>query len=105
MINLTENLTTPAQRDLGVLEPVNKTRIQRLLTFSFPPTGQTIKARAQLLAASAALELYERGQSGIDCAVLIGGESFFMAPLEAALKVYGIKAFYGFENELVTNND
>ena len=92
ILNLTQHTATSDQLEAGVVEPANKARDQRLITFDDQPTSGEIRERAVAVAAIAA-------SSGHTVA-MIGGAPFFMAPLEVALKERGILPLYSFTRRI-----
>jgi len=93
--NLTQHIATPDQVKAGVREPDDelKEEIKRLLTFTELPTPEEIQERANLLARIAHGEGAE--------AAMIGGAPYLMAPLERALKAWGIVPLYAFSRREV----
>lgn len=88
ILNLTQHVASPEQIEAGVFEPIEKNKIQHLLTFNeIPGTGE-LEKNAMLLAAEARSE-------GAEYA-MIGGAPFFMSALEQALKTVGVKPLYAF---------
>jgi hypothetical protein len=84
-VNLTQHDATPEQR---CIEPPDKARVQRLITFDSPPR---------------LAEMIDRAKSLADIAVgmgathaMIGGAPYFMATLEEALCERGIEPVYSF---------
>lgn len=88
ILNLTQHYATPAQRKVGVEEPVFRAQVQNLITFKEIPTEMGMKSRAQKLAHMAKQDGYS--------AAMIGGAPFFMGILEQELKKAGIKPVYAF---------
>jgi hypothetical protein len=95
IINLTQHAATPEQVAAGVVEPLDKQAVARLLTFDSLPTRAEIEARAEALATLAVGES-QRDASGDWPEVLIGGAPFFMAPLERALLAARLQAVHAF---------
>lgn len=50
ILNLCQYVATPEQRDLGVIEPLDKERVRKLLTFDKLPPRAEINRRARALA-------------------------------------------------------
>lgn len=93
ILNLTQHVGTIEQ---GVIEPEEKERVARLLTFAHIPTKEALTERANLLASLAV---------GHDAA-MIGGAPFFMSHLENALKAVGVTPLYAFSvRESVENSE
>ena len=88
IINLTQHEASAEQKKAGVIEPVEKERIKRLLTFDEIPSKVEIRAVASALAEIAADEKVS--------AAMIGGAPFLMSALEFALRNGGIKPLYAF---------
>jgi hypothetical protein len=88
IINLTQHAATPDQMAAGVVEPADKAGVQSLLTFEQAPDATDMNRRAGALADIAKA-------SGAEAA-MIGGAPYFMAPLEAALVVAGVRPLYSF---------
>lgn len=101
ILNLTQHVATPEQVTAGVVEPVDKTEVQTLLTFDELPSRERIEAAAEAIAAIAATDLrvmwlrdtVEQPTIG---RVMIGGAPFFMASLERALRSRGVVPLYAF---------
>ena len=88
ILNLTQHVASPEQIEAGVFEPVEKSKIQYLLTFNEIPTQGGLEKNALLLAAEA------RSEGATHC--MIGGAPFFMSYLETALRTVGIVPLYAF---------
>lgn len=88
IINLTQHPATPEQIAAGVedLRGPALEALRKYLTFDALPTRADIEAAAEAVAAMA-IE-YE--------AAMIGGAPWLMAPLEAALRRYGVRPLYAF---------
>ncbi len=98
IINLTQHNATPEQLTAGVVDvPAElKAELSALLTFSTLPTKEEIDEAATKVAAMAVICC-----QGSDApAAMIGGAPFFMAPLEMALRHYGIKPLYAFSERV-----
>jgi hypothetical protein len=90
ILNLTQHVASPDQIVVGVVEPANKVAVQALLTFDELPKSEQLRQCAEDLAD---LALVDPSFSG---SVMIGGAPFYMAPLERALKMRGIRTLYAF---------
>jgi hypothetical protein len=90
ILNLTQHKATKEQVAGGLVEPSEETKrmVQELLTFTFPPSKQTILISAKLLTQIAK-------ESGCEYA-LIGGASYLMAPLEKELRFARLIPVYSF---------
>ena len=90
IVNLTQHLATPEQKEAGVVDFEKNTaeKVKQLLTFETIPTQTELVDRANQLVIFAEI-------SGADAA-LIGGAPFFMSTLEKELKREGIKPLYAF---------
>lgn len=102
ILNLTQHNPTPDQTTEGVREPANtsKDAVKALLTFGDIPSQEEIVQRARELAEIAA-------QEDVDAA-MIAGAPYLMGPLEAALKMVGIRPLSAFsvrESVERTNED
>lgn len=92
IINLTQHDVTPEMILDDVVEPFDKARVQHLLTFDDVPNAIHMEMHAHELV---------RIAEDADCKIaLIGGAPFFMAPLEKALKMAGIKPIYAFSKRV-----
>jgi len=87
---MTQHAATTEQAAVGVVEPTNKKAIQDLLTFDEIPAQAELRERAETLA------FLVTHEPSFDGAVMIGGAPYFMAPLEHALRVRGIRTLYAF---------
>ena len=88
IMNLTQHVATKEQVAAGVVEPMDKKKVQSLLIFNSMPTMSEIKAKAEDLAQIAVDE---------HCTVaMIGGAPYLMSSLEKALKEKGVKPIYAF---------
>ena len=98
ILNLTQHPATPEQVAAGVVEPRNKSAVQSALTFNTLPTREEVSARAEELAAIAASEVNNEGEteSGEYPRVMVGGAPFLMGPLEAALRAIYLTPVYAF---------
>lgn len=96
VINLTQHPATPDQKNAGVVEPANKEKIKKLLTFEELPSKEELRARAKALVDH--IIIYEDGTFS---AAMIGGAPFFMSVLEDALKRMGITPLYAFSKREV----
>ena len=92
ILNLTQHTATPEQVADGVVEPKNKSAVQKLLTFDTIPTRDEIDARAEALADIAVA-------SGCDYA-MIGGAPYLMARLDLWLMDSGIAPLYSFSQRV-----
>lgn len=88
ILNLTQHPATAEQAAQGVVEPVDKTVVQRRLTFETLPSKEAIATAASELAALAKA-------SGMRTA-MIGGAPFFMPALDSALRGVGVEPVYAF---------
>lgn len=88
IINLTQHPATPEQVAAGVedLRGPELEALRKCLTFDALPTRADIEAAAEAIAAMAL------GYK----AAMIGGAPWLMAPLEAALRRYGVRPLYAF---------
>jgi len=87
IVNLTQHAGTPEQ---GVtdLMGIDRERLVSFLTFEEMPSRKKILSRALLITVLAVA-------NGADAA-MIGGAPYLMAPLEEALKSWGIMPLYAF---------
>ena len=100
IINLTQHPATPDQKNAGVVEPINKNKIKKLLTFNELPSKEELRARAKVLVDH--IIIYEEGTFE---AAMIGGAPFFMSVLEDALRRMGITPLYAFsKREVIEKN-
>jgi hypothetical protein len=100
ILNLTQHAASQAQLNNGVIEPVDKDQVQKLITFDTIPTCSEMRFRAKALAQIAK----ESGAS----AAMIGGAPYFMSTLESALMNVHIEPVYAFsvrESQEVTQPD
>jgi hypothetical protein len=88
ILNLTQHAASQAQLNNGVIEPIDKEQVQKLITFDTIPTGSEMRFRAKILAQIAK----ESGAS----AAMIGGAPYFMSTLEDALMNVNIEPVYAF---------
>lgn len=88
ILNLTQHFATKEQLEEGVVEPINKSLVQDLLTFNNLPTGSEIQCRAQALANLCKKEGFKTA--------MIGGAPFLMEALSNHLKLRNIKPVYSF---------
>lgn len=95
IINLTQHPATPEQIAAGVedLRGEELEALRKYLTFDELPTRLDIEVAAEAIATLAILE-YD--------AAMIGGAPWLMAPLEAALRRYGVRPLYAFSRREVT---
>lgn len=95
IINLTQHVVTPEQRDAGVIEPCKEDKecIQAVLTFNELPSVDELERRAYGLAT---LVTNMGAPSASHHTVMIGGAPYFMSFLEKALKKVGHKPVYAF---------
>jgi len=96
LINLTQHPATKEQMEAGVIEPANKDKIRKLLTFNELPTKEELRTRAKALVDH--IIVYEKGTFD---AAMIGGAPFFMSVLEDALRRMGIIPLYAFSKREV----
>ncbi|MCF7936050.1 MAG: hypothetical protein K9L28_06905 [Synergistales bacterium] len=94
IVNLTRHTATAEQTAEGVVEPANKALVVALLTFHRPPTAENLRMRAAELAQCAR-------EQRADTA-LIGGAPYLMAPLERALRRWGVRPLYSFSRRVAT---
>ncbi len=96
ILNLTQHLATPEQREAGVVDLPETVRgiLLDALTFDFLPTSEEIRARAETLAEIAHNQI--PAHPHFDEKALIGGAPYLMAPLERALLARGIEPVYAF---------
>lgn len=105
ILNLTQHPATPEQIEAGVVDcqPHNIQRLKELLTFETLPSHLDVRVRALNLKRLAQEEAESRLGDDItvmdDMAVMIGGASFLMAPLEDFLKL-NFKVFYAFSERV-----
>ncbi len=88
ILNLTQHDATADQLAAGVVEPNDKEVIRRLITFNSLPSKEEVLEAAVFAAAHAKAQRFEKA--------MIGGAPFFMAPLERALRAYGITPVYAY---------
>jgi hypothetical protein len=93
ILNLTQHLASPEQKEAGVFEPADKQRVKELLTFDEIPDISVLGKRAIQIANIAK-------SAGADKA-MIGGAPFFMAPLEAFLVKERVTPLYAFSERVV----
>ena len=100
IVNLTQHQATPEQIAQGVVDLPGEVRqaLVAALTFEELPTWAEIEAAADVVAELACQNGIggDEGDSPMPKAAMIGGAPFLMAPLEAALRVRGIKPVYAF---------
>lgn len=96
IINLTQHPATPEQIAAGVedLRGPALEVLREFLTFDALPTRADIEAAAEGIATLAMALEYE--------AAMIGGAPWLMAPLEAALRRYGVRPLYAFSRREAT---
>lgn len=88
MINLTQHSATPDQKDAGVIDLADTSKLKGLITFDEPPGIEELLRRAEAIAQIAV---------GVGAKeAMIGGAPYLMAPLETALGRKGIRAYYAF---------
>jgi hypothetical protein len=98
ILNLTQHEATQEQREAGVIDlsPEKQEELKRLLTFEELPAPDDLVERSNAIAELAV----EIANDSTDCdspaRAMIGGPSFFMGSLEAALLLHGIKSLYAF---------
>jgi len=94
IVNLTQHSATPEQIAAGVedLRGPALEALRKYLTFDALPARADIESAAEAIAAMALG--YE--------AAMIGGAPWLMAPLEAALRRYGVRPLYAFSRREVT---
>ena len=88
ILNLTQHVATAEQISAGVVEPVDKARVQALLTFNSVQDCTEMKSRAAALT-----------QICLDAgctSAMIGGAPYFMGILEKQLSMAGIPPLYSF---------
>jgi hypothetical protein len=93
IVNLTQHLATPEQVADGVVDlpQAEREKLCELLTFNAPPTYEELFDRA-----ASVIELSKMVFPYADT-VMIGGATFFMAPLERAFAhEAGIETVYSF---------
>lgn len=88
ILNLTQHVSTPAQKEAGVFEPRDKSKVRELLTFDELPGKDAIRLSAVALAKIAKAHGAKKA--------MIGGAPFLMAKLEDALIKAGIRPIYAF---------
>lgn len=111
IVNLTQHLATPEQRDAGVIDllPEERARLQDLLTFDEIPSPDEMRRRAASIARLAeqcpnpgcSWETLADGERHYPPTVrageaMIGGAPFFMTYLEDALRRSGVTPLYAF---------
>jgi len=121
ILNLTQHLATPSQREEGVWEPKRKQDVVRELTFQSLPDKSEIQRRAENLAYIAVLEWDDWIAENVQVSdqgeiisvageqtenlpkqyVMIGGAPYLMAPLEQKLKRDGMIPVYAFSKREV----
>lgn len=95
ILNLTQHKATPDQMASGVIEPKDKSEIQKYLTFDSIESERAIRRRAMALA-DIALEN--------NCRIaMIGGAPYLMAALEDELNKVGIKPVYAYSERNVVS--
>jgi len=94
VLNLTQHPATPEQLADGVvdLQGDDLATLKERMTFLELPSSEDVYERAQEIARLASRLL--RGQP--NQAAMVGGAPFLMAPLEAALRVQGVRPLYAF---------
>lgn len=92
IINLTQHIATPEQVEAGVIEPADKERVKKLITFETRPCQYELRVRANMLAQIAA-------SSGCKKA-MIGGAPYMMRSIEDALHRVGILPMYAFSKRV-----
>lgn len=95
IVNLTQHPATPEQIAAGVedLRGPALEALRECLTFDELPTSADINAAAEGIATLAMALEYD--------AAMIGGAPWLMAPLEAALRRYGVRPLYAFSRREV----
>lgn len=88
VLNLTQHAASPDQVAAGVVEPTDKVKVSKLLTFDTPPSQGDMEERARALAYVAIGQFAK--------SAMIGGAPFFMGTLERVLKEEGIKPLHAF---------
>jgi len=88
ILNLTQHAASPEQVEAGVVEPEEKARVQKLLTFASLPSLAEIHERAEAIADVASRHGATRA--------MVGGAPYLMAPLEWALIKRNILPLYSF---------
>ena len=96
ILNLTQHAPTTDQIEAGVFPHPDSRRVQQLLTFDDVPTPFEIRQRAETLASLA----YDACQDPENTLVMIGGAPYLMAPLETALRYYGLTPCYAFSKRV-----
>ena len=100
ILNLTQHLATPDQKDAGVVDlpELGRQQLQKLITFETLPDDTELSDRAYAVASLAAqyIELMTLTDGEPVNTVLIGGAPYFMVPLEIALAHAGLFAVYAF---------
>lgn len=97
ILNLTQHVSTPEQREAKVFEPRNKKLICELLTFNSLPSHSAIHSRVKLLMKEIG---WERETTSFE-QVLIGGAPFLMSPLEYELYANNFQPVYSFTTRVV----
>jgi hypothetical protein len=87
IVNLTQHAGTPEQ-DVTDLTGNARERLIKLLTFNRIPTREEVFFRARGIAELAAMTEADDA--------MIGGAPYLMAPLETALRLWGIRPLYAF---------
>lgn len=81
IVNLTSNLTTDDQKNVGVVDIEDRELVADLLNFDDIPTAAQIHNRAEVLASLV--------DAPVGTTVLIGGPQFLMSTLTESLKKRG----------------
>jgi hypothetical protein len=88
ILNLTQYAGTEEQGVTDLTGGADRERLKSLLTFEAMPSRRDILFRARAIAELAATTEAD--------AAMIGGAPYLMAPLEEALKLWGIMPLYAF---------
>lgn len=99
ILNLTQHVATPEQVAEGVVDLAGDARalLVELLTFDALPDAAEIADRAHDIAQLVAFNgLGDDGDDPVFLHAMIGGASYLMAPLEAALRAVGVQPLHSF---------
>lgn len=91
--NLTQHVASKEQITKGVVEPLNKEEVKKILTFNDIPYMLEIHDKAKQLVKIAKKEEWE--------AVMIGGAPYLMYELEVRLRAANITPLYAFSKREV----
>lgn len=101
VLNLTQHKATHEQIAQGVFESLHGEYISKLLTFAKLPSQKDLAVRALELACLAFTVCNDaRGEDDEPMYAMIGGATFFMAPLAKALIEQGVTPLYAFSERV-----